>query len=145
MYTTPAKILHMPTRHSPDHNHLLAALPPDIFKRIAPELELVEMPLGTVLFEYGCQLQHVYFPTNAVASLHYITENGASTEIAGVGNEGVLGVSVIMGCKTTSCRAAVCSGGHGYRMKAHLIMEEFNRAGPMMRLMLHYTQALTGC
>jgi CRP-like cAMP-binding protein len=142
MNTVPARFSLLPASHSPDCNHLLAALPVEIFERIASQLELVEMPLGTVLFESGSQLQHVYFPTSAFASLHYITENGASTEIAGVGNEGVLGVSVIMGCKTTTCRAAVCSGGHGYRIKARLIMEEFNRGGPMMQLILHYTLAL---
>ncbi len=142
MYMTPAKFLHMPIQHAPDQNHLLAALPPEIFKRISPKLELVEMPLGTVIYTSGTQLQHVYFPTTAIASLHYITENGSSTEIAGVGSEGMLGVSVIMGCNSTTYRASVSTGGYAYRIKSHLIVEEFNRAGPMMRLMLRYTQAL---
>jgi CRP-like cAMP-binding protein len=129
-------------RHSPKHNRLLAALPAEIFNRISPHLELISMPLGEVIYESGEQLLHVYFPTSAIVSLHYILENGSSTEIAGVGNEGVLGISLFMGGNTTPSRAAVYTGGQGYRLKARLMMEEFNRAGPMMRLMLRYTQAL---
>jgi len=129
-------------RHEPRQNHLLAALPAEVFDRISPHLELFAMPLGETLYESGGQLQHVYFPTTAIISLHYILENGSSAEIAGVGNEGVLGVSLLMGGNTTPSRAAVYTGGHGYRLKAHLMLEEFNRAGPMMRLMLRYTQAL---
>ena len=87
-------------------------------------------------------MQHVYFPTTAIVSLHYIMENGASSEIAGVGNEGVLGISLFMGGNTTPSLATVQTAGHGYRMKVRLMMEEFDRAGPMMRLMLRYTQAL---
>jgi CRP-like cAMP-binding protein len=127
---------------SPNQNHLLAALPTSEFERIVPHLELVAMPLGEVLYESGGQLQHVYFPTTAIVSLHYVMENGASSEIAGVGNEGVLGISLFMGGNTTPSRAIVQTAGHGYRLKARLLMEEFNRAGPMMRLMLRYTQAL---
>ena len=100
------------------------------------------MPLGQVLYESGGQLQHVYFPTTSILSLHYIMESGASAEIAGVGNEGVLGISLFMGGNTTPSRATVQTAGHGYRLKGRLMMEEFNRAGPMMRLMLRYTQAL---
>lgn len=132
----------MDTPQSPNQNHLLAALPTAEFERITPHLELVAMPLGEVLCESGGQLQHVYFPTTAIVSLHYVMENGASSEIAGVGNEGVLGVSLFMGGNTTPSRAIVQTAGHGYRLKARLMMEEFNRAGPMMRLMLRYTQAL---
>ena len=128
--------------HSPDQNHLLAALPAEIFERLSPHLELISMPLGEVLYESGGQLQHVYFPTTAIVSLHYIMENGASSEIAGVGNEGVLGISLFMGGNTTPSLATVQTAGHGYRLKVRLMMEEFNRAGPMMRLMLRYTQAL---
>jgi CRP-like cAMP-binding protein len=142
MNTPPARILLLPTRHSPDHNHLLAALPAEIFERISPHLELVSMPLGEVLYESGGHLQHVYFPTTAIVSLHYIMENGSSAEIAGVGNEGVLGIALFMGGNTTTSRAAVYTGGHGYRLNARLMMEEFNRAGLTMRLMLRYTQAL---
>ena len=133
---------HMDTPHSPNQNHLLAALPTAEFERIAPYLELVAMPLGEVLYESGGQLQHAYFPATAIVSLHYVMENGASSEIAGVGNEGVLGISLFMGGNTTPSRAIVQTAGHGYRLKARLLKEEFNRAGPMMRLMLRYTQAL---
>ena len=127
---------------TPNQNHLLAALPAEILERISPHLELISMPLGEVLCESGGQLQHVYFPTTAIVSLHYVMENGASTEIAGVGNEGVLGISLFMGGNTTPSRATVQTGGYGYRLKGRVMMEEFNRAGPMMRLLLRYTQAL---
>lgn len=127
---------------TPNQNHLLAALPAEIFERISPHLELISMPLGEVLYESGGQLQHVYFPTTAIVSLHYLLESGASAEIAGVGNEGVLGISLFMGGNTTPSLATVQTGGCGYRLKGRLMMEEFNRAGPMMRLMLRYTQAL---
>ena len=129
-------------RHDPRQNHLLNALPEEVFDRISSYLELVIMPAGETLCESGWQLQHVYFPTTAIISQQYILENGSSSEILGVGNEGILGVSLFMGGKTTSSRAAVCIGGHGYRLKARLMLEEFNRAGPMMWLMLLYTQAL---
>ena len=127
---------------TPNQNHLLAALPGEILERISPHLELISMPLGEVLCESGGQLQHVYFPTTAIVSLHYVMENGASAEIAGVGNEGVLGISLFMGGNTTPSRATVQTAGYGYRLKGRLMMEEFNRSGPMMRLMLRYTQAL---
>ena len=127
---------------TPNQNHLLAALPAEILERISPHLELISMPLGEVLCESGGQLQHVYFPTTAIVSLHYVMENGASAEIAGVGNEGVLGISLFMGGNTTPSRATVQTAGYGYRLKGRLMMEEFNRSGPMMRLMLRYTQAL---
>jgi len=128
--------------HTPNQNHLLAALPAEVFERLSPHLELISMPLGEVLYESGGQLQHVYFPTTAILSLHYVMEDGASAEIAGVGNEGVLGISLFMGGNTTPSRATVQTGGHGYRLRGQLMMEEFDRAGPMMRLMLRYTQAL---
>ena len=127
---------------TPNQNHLLSALPAEIFERIRPHLELITMPLGEVLYESGGQLQHVYFPTTAIVSLQYLLENGASAEIAGVGNEGVLGISLFMGGNTTPSLATVQTAGCGYRLKGRLMMEEFNRAGPMMRLMLRYTQAL---
>ena len=125
-----------------NQNHLLAALPAEILGQLSPSLELIAMPLGEVLYESGGQLQHVYFPTTAIVSLHYIMEDGASAEIAGVGNEGVLGISLFMGGNTTPNRAIVQTAGHAYRLKARLMIEEFNRAGPMMYLMLRYTQAL---
>ncbi len=128
--------------HSPKQNRLIAALPTDVFERIAPHLELIPMPLGDVIYESGGQLQYVYFPSTAIVSLHYVMENGASAEISGVGNEGVVGISLFMGGNTTSSLATVYTGGFGYRLKARVLMEEFNRAGPMMRLLLRYTQAL---
>ena len=129
-------------RHSPQQNHLLAALPQDVFERISPNLELVPMALGEVLYESGGQLHHLYFPITSIVSMHYVMENGASAEIAGVGNEGVLGISVFMGGNTTPSQATVQTAGHGYRLKARVMLEEFNRAGPLLRLMLRYTQAL---
>jgi CRP-like cAMP-binding protein len=127
---------------TPKQNHLLAALPAEIFERIFPHLELISMPLGEVLYESGGQLQYVYFPTTAIVSLHYLLESGASAEISGVGNEGVLGISLFMGGNTTPSLATVQTAGCGYQLKGRLMMEEFNRTGPMMRLMLRYTQAL---
>jgi CRP-like cAMP-binding protein len=132
---------------TPNQNHLLAALPAEILERISPHLELISMPLGEVLCESGGQLQYVYFPTTAIVSLHYVMENGASTEIAGVGNEGVLGISLFMGGNTTPSRATVQTAGYGYRLKGRLLMEEFNRAGgrrtgALQNLLLRYTQAL---
>ena len=132
----------MPTSHNPQQNHLLAALPAAEFERLAPHLELVPMPLGQALYESGGRLQHVYFPTTSIVSLLYVMENGASAEIAVVGNEGILGVSLFMGGETTPSRAVVQSAGYGYRLKAELLKDEFNRAGPVLRLLLRYTQAL---
>jgi len=130
------------TPHNPTQNHLLAALPTDEFERLAPQLELVEMPLGEVLYESGGQLNHVYFPTTSIVSLLYVLENGSSAEIAVVGNEGILGISLFMGGETTPSRAVVQSEGFGYRLKAAILKEEFNRFGPVLRLLLRYTQAL---
>ena len=132
----------MPATHFPKQNQLLASLPAAEFDRLAPHLELVPMPLGQVLYESGGQLQHVYFPTTAIVSLLYVMEDGASAEIAVVGNEGILGIALFMGGETTPSRAIVQSAGFGYRLKAQLLKKEFNRAGPVMRLLLRYTQAL---
>ena len=134
--------LAMSTPHTPNENHLLAALPTAEFARLSPHLELVPMLLGEFLYESGGQLQHVYFPTTAIVSLHYVMENGASAEVAGGGNEGILGISLFMGGNTTPNSAVVQTAGYGYRLKAQLMMQEFNRAGLMMRLLLRYTQAL---
>lgn len=128
--------------HSPHQNHLLAALPAEEFERLAPHLELAAMPLGEVLYESGGQLRYVYFPTTSIVSLLYVMQNGASAEIAVVGNEGLLGVSLFMGGETTPSRAVVQSNGHGYRLAGQLLKDEFNRAGPLLRLLLRYTQAL---
>jgi CRP-like cAMP-binding protein len=132
----------MPATKSPHQNHLLDALPEADFARIEEMLEYIHMPLGQALYESGGQLQHVYFPTTSIVSLLYVLESGASAEIAVVGNEGVLGIALFMGGETTPSRAVVQSAGYGYRMKAALLKQEFNRAGPMMHLLLRYTQAL---
>jgi CRP-like cAMP-binding protein len=132
----------MPLPHSPNQNHLLAALPAAEFERLAPHLELVPMLLGETLYEPGGQLQHVYFPTTAIVSLLYVMESGSSAEIAGVGNEGILGISLFMGGDTTPSSAVVQTAGHGYRLQGRLLKEEFNRAGLLQRLLLRYTQAL---
>ena len=128
--------------HSPTQNHLLAALPGAEFNRLSAHLELVPMPLGEALYESGGRLQHVYFPTTSIVSLLYVLEDGASAEIAVVGNEGILGISLFMGGETTPSRAVVQSAGFGYRLKAQLLKNEFNRAGPVLHLLLRYTQAL---
>ena len=107
-----------------------------------PELERVEMPLGQVLYESGGTLSHVYFPTTAIVSLLYVMENGASAEIAVVGNEGIVGISLFMGGDSTSSRAVVQSAGLGLRLKAQVMKDDFNRAGPVLHLLLRYTQAL---
>jgi len=132
----------MSSPHSPNQNHLLAALPTAEFERLAAHLELVPMPLGEVLYEPGGQLRHAYFPTTAIVSLHYVMESGASAETAGVGNEGVVGISLFMGGDTTPSSAVVQTAGHGYRLAGRLLKQEFMRAGLMQRLLLRYTQAL---
>ena len=129
-------------RSDPLQNHLLAALPQSDYERLAAHFELTAMPLGEVLYEPGGQLQHAYFPTTAIVSLQYVCEDGSSAEIAGVGNEGMLGISLFMGGNTTSSSAVVQTAGNGYRMPARLLLEEFNRGGPMLRLLLRYSQAL---
>jgi len=128
--------------HNPNQNHLLAALPVAEFERLAPHLELVPMLLGESLYEPGVRMQHVYFPTTAIVSLLYIIESGLSAEIAGVGNEGVLGISLFMGGESTPSSAVVQTAGHGFRLKAELLKIEFARFGPTMHLLLRYTQAL---
>ena len=132
----------MPSPHKPTQNHLLASLPKVDFDRIAPHLELVPMPLGEVIYESGGKLNHVYFPTTSIVSLLYVLGGGASAEIAVVGNEGILGISLFMGGETTPSRAVVQSAGLGYRLKAQLLKDEFNRGGPILHLLLRYTQAL---
>jgi CRP-like cAMP-binding protein len=132
----------LPPGQSPNQNHLLAALPAEEFARLAPHLELVAMPLGEVLYEPGSQMQHAYFPTTSIVSLHYVMESGASAETAGVGNEGVVGISLFMGGNTTPSSAVVQTGGHGYRLPGRLLKQEFTRAGMVQGLLLRYTQAL---
>jgi CRP-like cAMP-binding protein len=132
----------MDSAQRPNRNHFLVALPTAEFERIAPHLESVAMPLGEVLYESGGLLPHVYFPTTAIVSLHYVLENGASSEIAGVGNEGVVGISLFMDGHAPYSRACVYTGGYGYRLKARVLMEEFERGGTLRHLLLRYTQTL---
>jgi CRP-like cAMP-binding protein len=129
-------------RENGHKNHLLDALPIDDYGRLKSQLELVPMKLGEVLYKPGAQLRYVYFPTTAIVSLLYVMEDGASAEIAVVGNEGVLGISLFMGGDTTPSHAVVQSAGYGVRLKAQLLKNEFARFGPMMHLLLRYTQAL---
>lgn len=123
-------------------NRLLTALPETERAVWLPQLEAVELSLGQVLYEPGSRLTHVYFPTTAIVSLLYVMQNGASAEIAVVGNEGIVGISLFMGGESTPSRGVVQSAGQGYRLKANLMMQEFNRAGPVLHLLLRYTQAL---
>lgn len=132
----------MNTPIEPRNNQLLAALPAAEAERWLPQLEWIEMPLGHVLYESGTTLGHVYFPITAIVSLLYVMENGASAEIAVVGNEGIVGISLFMGGESTPSRAVVQSAGHGFRLPAQKMKDEFNRAGPVLHLLLRYTQAL---
>lgn len=128
--------------HSTTQNHLLAAIPACEYERLAADLELVPMPLGEVLCESGGTMQYVYFPTTCIVSLLYVLEDGGSAEIAVVGNEGIVGFSLFMGGGSTPSRAVVRGGGHAYRLRAHRLLQEFERGGPVQRLLLRYTQAL---
>ena len=128
--------------NDPKKNHLLAALAGEEWHRWELLLEHVELPLGYVLYESGITLSHVYFPTTCIVSLLYMLENGESAEIAVVGNEGLVGVSLFLGGGSTSNRAVVQSAGHGYRLKASDMQLEFDRGGPVLHLLLRYTQAL---
>ena len=125
----------------PKQNHLLAALPAAEWQRWLPQLEWVNLPLGEILYESGSTLSHVYFPTTAIVSLLYVMENGSSAEIAVVGNEGLVGVSLFMGGESTPSRAVVQSAGQGFRLSSDAIKHEFKRA-PVLHLLLRYTQAL---
>jgi CRP-like cAMP-binding protein len=123
-------------------NCLLAALPPADRQRWQPQLEAVDLPLGKVLYESGSTMSHVYFPTTAIVSLLYVLEDGASAEIAVVGREGLVGISLFMGGESTPSRAVVQSAGKGYRMRASVVKEEFDRSSAVLHLLLRYTQAL---
>lgn len=123
-------------------NHLLAVLPNDSIVRWLPDMEPVDMPLGQVLYESGVALRYVYFPTTSIVSLLFVLEDGSSTEIAVVGNEGLVGIALFMGGGSTPSRAVVQSAGKGYRLKADVMKVEFERSGPAMHLLLRYTQAL---
>jgi CRP-like cAMP-binding protein len=126
----------------PRQNHLLAALTAEEYARLFPHLELVPMPLGHVLYESGSKLRHVYFPTTSIVSLLYVMIDGASAEIAVVGNDGIIGVALFMGGETMPNRAVVQSAGYAYRLRGQLLKQEFNRSGELQHLLLRYTQAL---
>ncbi len=132
----------MPITPDPKLNHLLAALPDAEWCRWQPMLQWVKLPLGEVMYESGRTLGHVYFPTTAIISLLYVLEDGASAEIAVVGNEGVVGISLFMGGESTTSRAVVQSAGEGWRLPARALKQEFEQAGPVLHLLLRYTQAL---
>jgi len=131
-----------PKLHNLQQNTILAALTPEEFSRLISAVELVPLRLGQMLYEPNEQLGHAYFPTTAIVSLHYITESGASSETAGVGNEGMVGVSLFMNGNTTPSSAVVQTAGYAYRIPRHLLKEEFNRNGLLQRQLLRYTQAL---
>ncbi|MBZ9613337.1 Crp/Fnr family transcriptional regulator [Rheinheimera maricola] len=130
------------TQHQPTQNHLLNALSAEVQQRLFPHLELVEMPLGKVLYESGDVMRYVYFPTNCIVSLLYVMENGSSAEISVVGFDGLIGVSLFMGGESTTSRAIVQSSGFAYRLLGQRMKDEFNRHGELLHLMLRYSQAL---
>ncbi|PRY99323.1 CRP-like cAMP-binding protein [Jezberella montanilacus] len=132
----------METKTLKKRNHIFEAMPTNEWERLLPFIETIELPLGKVLYEPGTKMSHVIFPTSAIVSLLYALENGSSAEIAVVGNEGVVGISIFMGGESTSSRAVVQSAGVGYKIKSSMLMDEFNRGGPIMHLLLRYTQAL---
>lgn len=126
----------------PTDNHLLAALSPPVQARLFPHLELAELPLRALMYEGGRPMRHVYFPTDSIISMQYLMENGASTAISVVGNEGLLGITLYMGGESTPTRSVVQSAGHAYRLPRLRVKDEFNRHGELLHLMLRYTQAL---
>lgn len=132
----------MLTDSMPQQNNLLAALPGEVQQRLFPHMEHVSLPLGQVLYESGESVRHVYFPTDSIVSLLNVMESGACAEIAVVGNEGLVGISLFMGGESTPSRAVVQSGGYAYRLPAQRLKTEFNRHGELLVLMLRYTQAL---
>ena len=127
---------------TPKQNHLLGALPAEVYDRLSPKLELVPLPLGMVLYESGDTMRHVYFPADAIVSLLYVMENGSSAEISVVGNEGIIGVALFMGGESTSSRAIVQSAGFAYRLLGQTFKDECSRHTGLLLLMLRYTQAL---
>ena len=134
--------LSVPETQQPHENQILSALLAEERERLFPHLQRVEMPLGTVLYESGDTLRHVYFPTDSIVSLLYVLEDGASAEIAVVGKEGAIGVALFMGGETTPNRAIVQSAGFAYRLTGQRVKEEFNRHGQLLHLLLRYTQSL---
>jgi CRP-like cAMP-binding protein len=132
----------MASPHSPMQNRLLAALPAAEFKRLSADLELVPLPLGAALYESGSHLQYVYFPTTAIVSLRYLLQHSVSVETALVSNEGMLGTSIFMHGENAPSSAEILVAGYSYRMKAQLLKQEFDRVGPLQKLLQQYTRAL---
>lgn len=128
--------------HKPTQNHLLRSLSAEVQQRLFPHLELIQLPLGKVLYESGDVLRHVYFPVDSIVSLLYVMENGSSAEISVVGYDGLIGVALFMGGESTTSRAIVQSAGWGYRLLSQRMKDEFNRHGELLQLMLRYSQAL---
>lgn len=132
----------MPTKPEPQQNHLLAALSPEVQNRLFPHLELVELPLRALMYESRRPMRHVYFPTDSIVSLQYLLENGTSTALSVVGNEGLLGITLFLGGQSTPSRSLVQSAGYAYRLPRTRVKDEFNRHGQLLLLMLRYTQAM---
>jgi CRP-like cAMP-binding protein len=132
----------MTNEHRAKENHLLRVLPEAEWARLAARLVPVDMPLGQIVYESGANLENVYFPTTSVVSMLHLMRDGAPAEIAIVGNEGIVGIALFMGGETMPNRAIVQSAGQAYRLDARILKEEFDRAGPVQRLLLRYTQAL---
>jgi CRP-like cAMP-binding protein len=132
----------MSTLHSPKQNRLLATLPAEDYIRLRPDLELIPMPLGWAVYEPGSHMGYLYFPTTAVVSLMHIMENGSSAEFAIAGNDGLVGIPLLMGAESTPSRAAVQSAGYGYRLRASVLRRELERRGELQLVALRYAQAL---
>jgi CRP-like cAMP-binding protein len=132
----------MPRIRSPEQNHILSSLPPAVRERLFPHLKPVALSLGTVLHESGSLMRHIYFPTDAIVSLLYVLDSGAPAEIAVVGNDGAVGVSLFMGGETTTSRAVVQSAGCAYRLTGSRLKREFALHGDLMYILLRYTQSL---
>src|SRR5712692_7563893 len=132
----------MPAGPNPKQNHLLAVLSAADFERLLPDLKLIAMPLGKIIYEPGAELRQVYFPTDCIVSMLYVMEDGSSAEIAVVGNEGLVGIALFMGGETTPSRALVQSAGYAFELKGEVVKREFGRAGALQHLLLRYTQAL---
>jgi CRP-like cAMP-binding protein len=131
------------TKIEPEENRLLAALPAEVLDRLRPDLKPVAMPLGKVIYESGAELEHVYFPVpGCIVSMLYVMEDGASAEIAVVGNEGMVGIALFMGGGTTPSRALVQSAGRAFQLKGDLLKKEFERHTELQNLLLRFTQAL---
>jgi len=136
------KNLSSTTEHQPQQNTLLAALSAADRDHLAPDLEVVGLTLGEVLYESGQIMSHAYFPIDGIISMLYVMKNGESAEIAIVGNEGMIGIALFMGGESTMSRAIVQNAGHAYRMKAQVLKDEFDRGGALSRLLLMFTSAL---